>query len=95
MARYSIIQDDLKECLVCKTTRNIHIHHIYQGVANRKNSEKYHCIVALCARHHNMSSAGIHYNKELDKKIKQLAQTTFEKNHTREEFREIFGKSFL
>lgn len=94
MKRYSIIQENLTECLVCKTTHNIHIHHCF-GAANRENSEKYHCIVALCYRHHNGSDYGVHFNKTLDLKIKQTAQAAFEKNHTREEFRAIFGKSWL
>lgn len=94
MKRYSIIQEDITECFVCRTTRDIHIHHIYAG-ANRKNSEKHHCIVALCARHHNMSSEGVHFNRALDLKVKQLAQRKFEETHTREEFRAAFGKSWL
>ena len=94
MSRYSIIQENLTECLVCRTTRDIHIHHIYAG-SNRKNSEKHHCIVALCYRHHNGSDAGVHFNRELDLRLKRFAQAKFEETHTREEFRAIFGKSWL
>ena len=42
-----------------------------------------------------MSNQGIHFNKELDTSVKQMAQEIFEETHTREEFREIFGKSYL
>lgn len=72
MKRYSLIQDILEECFVCKTTQNIHIHHIFMG-ANRKHSEKYHCIVALCQEHHT-GCTGAHQNRALDLYLKKLAQ---------------------
>ena len=90
----SILQTE-KSCLVCKTTYDIHTHHVFCGSSNRKNSEKYGLTVYLCGRHHNMSNNGVHFNKELDNKIKRFAQEEFEKKHTREEFRAIFGKSWL
>lgn len=91
----SIIQKE-KECFVCKTTYNLHRHHIFFGTGNRKPSDKYGMTVWLCARHHNMSNAGIHFNKELDLKVKKHAQSVFEAIlGTREDFRRIFGKSYL
>lgn len=90
----SIIQKQ-QECLVCRTIHNLHSHHIFYGSSNRKNSEKHGLKVWLCARHHNMSNAGVHFNKELDLRIKRMAQEKFEETHTREKFRTIFGKSWL
>lgn len=90
----SIIQTE-RECYVCGTTRDIHEHHIFEGIANRRQSEKYGMKIFLCGRHHNMSNQGIHFNKELDISVKQMAQEIFEETHTREEFRAIFGKSYL
>lgn len=90
----SIITDEMDCCFICKTTINLHIHHIF-GAFNRKKSTKYGLIVPLCARHHNMSDEGVHFNKKLDIKLKQLAQLKFELNHTREEFIEIFGRNYL
>ena len=83
-----------KKCYVCGTTYNIHKHHIYMG-ANRNNSEKIGAWVYLCARHHNGSSAGVHYNHQLDLELKQLAQQEYEKNHSREEFMKIIHKNYL
>ena len=80
---------------MCNTTQDIHEHHIFEGTANRRQSEKYGMKIFLCGRHHNMSNQGIHFNKELDTSVKQMAQEIFEETHTREEFREIFGKSYL
>ena len=91
----SIIQSK-KECYVCETAFNLHDHHCIYGTANRKNSEKYGLKVWLCAYHHNMSNEGVHFNKELDAHLKKLSQDKFEEIHgTREEFRKIFGKSYL
>lgn len=89
----SIINNE-KECLVCGTVYNIHKHHIYGG-PNRKLSEKYGCWCYLCARHHNMSDAGVHFNRTLDLKLKQQCQKTFEEKHTRQEFMSIFGRNWL
>jgi len=38
--------------------------------------------------------AGVHHNKELDIRIKQLAQIEFEKNFSFEEFMRVFGKNY-
>ena len=90
----SIIQHD-HICLVCRTTQDIHVHHVFFGTANRKKSEEHGLKVYLCGRHHNMSNAGVHYNKTLDIKIKQLAQRKFEETHSRAEFMREFGRNWL
>ena len=90
----SIVQKN-KECFVCKSGINLHEHHIFFGMANRKLSEKYGLKVWLCGRHHNLSNEGIHFNSELDRYVKRIGQQAFEKTHTRQEFMQIFGKSYL
>lgn len=91
----SIIQEE-KECFVCKTRQGLHKHHVFYGTANREKSEQYGLTVWLCGRHHNMSDEGVHFNKELDDKLKKHAQRKFESTHgNREAFRMIFGKSFI
>lgn len=89
----SIIQN-YKECFMCHRTEGLHSHHIF-GAANRKWSEKYGLKIWLCPEHHNMSDAGVHFNKALDLQIKQIAQREFEDTYTREEFIKIFGKNYL
>lgn len=85
-----------KECFVCGTTYNIHEHHVFPGRSNRKLSEKYGMKVYLCGYHHNLSNEGVHNNKELDNQLKVMAQEVFEKEcGSREDFRSIFGKSYL
>ena len=90
----SIIQTE-KECYVCKNTYDLHCHHIFFGNGNRKISEKYGLKVWLCPRHHNLSNEGVHFNKQLDIIIKQIAQKKFEETHSREEFMSIIGRNYL
>lgn len=90
----SIIQND-KRCYVCDTPYNLHEHHVFGG-PNRKKSEHYGLKVRLCAYHHNMSDAGVHFDKNLDNRIKKTAQRVFElKKGSRELFMQEFGKNYL
>lgn len=90
----SVLQDK-KECFVCKTTCNLHDHHIFFS-ANRPISEKYGYKVWLCANHHNMSDEGVHFNRTLDLKLKRLAQMHWITHGRKtEEFIKEFGKSWL
>ena len=91
----SVLQD-VKECWVCGTTFDLHSHHIFFGNPNRKHSEKRGLKVWLCAKHHNMSNEGVHFNKALDLRLKTMAQEYYETNiGTREQFRSEFGRSYL
>ena len=90
----SIISNERK-CWVCGTEYGLHRHHVYGG-PNRKWSEKYGCWVYLCYVHHLDSKDGVHFNKELRDNLQQKTQECFETNlGTREDFRRIFGKSYL
>lgn len=83
-------------CYVCGTPFNLHRHHVYPGSGRRQISEKYGCWVYLCARHHNMSNAGVHFDKKLDMHLRRLCQEKWEGVHgNREEFVMAFGLSYL
>lgn len=91
----SVLQE-VKECYVCKTIYNLHRHHVFEGTANRRQSEKYKLTVWLCGYHHNLSNEGVHFNKDLDLHLKKFAQEHFEAEiGSREDFRRAFGKSYL
>lgn len=92
----SIIQSE-KECYVCGTTQWLEEHHIFEGTANRKLSEKYGLKIWLCHRHHNEVPDGIHFDEQMRERIKQKAQKIFmqKKGKTIEEFIQIFGKNYL
>lgn len=93
MNRFSIIQNK-KECYVCGQNYGLHIHEIFFGTANRKKSIEYGLCVYLCPKHHNMSNDGVHFNKELDNKIKQIGQLAFEQKYTELDFLKIFGRNY-
>lgn len=95
MNRFSILQSK-KECYVCKTTKDIHIHEAYFG-RNRQNSIKDGCCVYLCGRHHNMSNEGVHFNHDLDLKIKKEMEKAWCKyyNKTIDDFRKRYYCNYL
>lgn len=91
----SVLQKE-KKCYVCENTHDLHEHHCLYGTSNRKNAERRGLKIYLCGRHHNLSNEGIHFNKELDIHVKQMAQRYYEEHYgTRDDFRREFGKSYL
>lgn len=90
----SIVSNE-RECFVCHDTRTLHKHHIYGGIGRRSKSEELGCWVYLCPFHHNASDNGVHFNHELDLRLKQICQRLFEETHSRAEFRRYFGRSYL
>ena len=90
----SSILQNRRECYVTGSVINLHRHHVYGGPLRQK-SEQWGCWVWLRADWHNMSERGVHFNRELDLRIKRECQEAFEKLHSHEKFVEIFGKSYL
>ena len=92
----SIIQSK-KECYITGSIYNLHKHHIFEGTANRKLSEKYGLWIYLRADWHNLSNYGVHFNRELDIKLKKVAQKKWQEyyNKTKEDFIRIFGRNYL
>ena len=100
--RFSIISN-INRCYVCGTKDNLHIHEVFGG-SNRAKSKEYGMVIALCGPHHNMSNAGIHFNKGLDEHVKKQAEKYWileycDKNLSAEEkikeFIKVFGKNYL
>ena len=90
----SVLQE-VKECYVCKSTYNLHSHHVFFGTANRKQSEKYGMKVWLCMEHHTGSS-GVHHNRDLDLHLKKFAQRKFEALYgDNTSFQKVFGRNYL
>lgn len=89
----SILQEE-KQCFVCGKSEPLHLHHVFFGNANRRQSDKYGCVVWLCPEHH-VGKTGVHFNKNLDLMIKKLCQAEFEKRYSRSEFVAVFGRNWL
>ena len=92
MQRYSIL-NNLNKCYFCNKPRQA-IHEVFFG-SNRQTSIKNGFCVGLCNEHHNMSDNSVHFNKEMDLKLKRLYQKEYEKNHSREEFIKLIGRNYL
>lgn len=92
----SILQKE-KECLICRTTRDLHCHHVFEGWGVRQISEKYGLKVWLCARHHNMSDESVHFNQMLNLKVKRWAQKKAMKHYgwTTQDFISVVGRNYL
>ena len=93
----SVLQSK-KECFFCKTTQNLHRHHVLYGSSNRKQAEKNGFTVYLCLNNHTNGGEAVHRNPNgpLDWYLKELAQKYWEENNgTREEFIKTFGRNYL
>lgn len=89
----SILRNE-KECYVCGGMRDLERHHVLGGTANRRLSEKHGLWVWLCHEHHTGKN-GAQYDKALNLRLKQEAQTAFEAIHSREAWMDIFKKNYL
>lgn len=90
----SILQDDEKHCYLTGRAGTLHKHHIYPGYSRQK-SEDHGFFVFLTPELHNMSSEGVHFNHELDLRLRRECQRKYEEAHSREEFMKIIGRSYL
>ena len=88
--RFSAFTDDLECCIICKRKKE-HLHEIFFG-ANRKKSMQYGFVIPLCYECHSE----MHINKEWQEYWRVKGQEYWEKFiGSREEFIEVFGKSYL
>lgn len=90
---------DEPECIVCGSNL-IHKHHIYPGCGRRHVSEREGCWAYLCPAHHNMSDAGVHFDREFDLWLREDCQRRWEEREglsgdSHDEFRSVFGISYL
>lgn len=90
----SILQEDTDYCIYCGRY-GTEIHHVLYGTANRRLADKYKLVVGLCYTHHR-GNQGVHGgNKELDLKLKELAQRRFEEEYPLEDFLAVFGRKYF
>ena len=88
------IMQDVRECYITGAVDGLHKHHIYFA-ARRKASDKWGCWVYLRADWHNLASYGVHFNHDLDMRLKRECQERFEALYGHNEFMQKFGKNYL
>lgn len=88
--RFSIFTDNFNQCYYCKRkvkeNEKLDLHEVYGG-SNRLRSIRMGFVVPLCRKCHS--------NEEIINHLRILIQKEFEKTHTKEEFIEITGKSYI
>ncbi len=90
----------MERCFLCGRNGNgdpLERRHIYGG-ANRKNSEKYGLVVYLCGdRCHRNGEYSAHRNADVAAYLHRYGQEKAmkEQGWTEEQFREIFGRSYI
>lgn len=90
----SIIQQE-KACYATGATNGLDLHHVFKG-SRRKHSDKYGLVVWLRHDVHMKLHDHCKPYETLENDLKEVAQQAFEaKLGTREEFRAIFGASYL
>lgn len=91
----SVFTDNMDSCIFTGSY-DIERHHIFGG-SNRKLSEKYGFVVPLrYDLHPNGARVNPKYGQAVDTKLKRMAQEYFEANYgSREDFRQLFGRSYL
>lgn len=95
----SIIQPEKDRCFLCgRNARADYMgldeHHVFSG-SKRKLSEQYGLKVYLC--HNSCHLNGVHRNAEINKTLKAFTQRAAMLHYgwTVEDFRLIFGKSYI
>ena len=94
-AKQSIIhpQRDRHRCLLCMWEGNyqeqtgLQKHHVFMGPLR--------FFTWLCPEHHTIGSKAVHRNHDACMKLQQYTQAKYEQTHTREEFMELTGRSYL
>lgn len=96
MSKSIIPQPEPRQCYVCGARKRLEVHHVMYGHGPRHLSEKYGLKVTLCDMHHRHAPAGIHAgNRELDLRLKAVAQTEFEKIYGHSKWMRTFGRNYL
>lgn len=101
----SVLHDKKRgTCYLCERLRDdysrkavLEEHHIFGGNPNRRKSEKHGLKVYLCPEHHRESTEAVHRPDKngYQKLLQKIAQRKFEEQHSRQEFIETFGRSYL
>lgn len=91
----SIMQNmDEPRCYVCGCERNLEVHHVMSGTANRKLSTQYGLIVWLCRDHHT-GRIGVHSDIILKERLEKAAQRAFEQRYGHSAWMRTFRKNYL
>ena len=89
MVKSIIPGDDKDTCFICGRKGVTECHHLCHG-CRRAAADRYGLTVHLCHWCHMM----LHDTGRYDRELEQLAQESFEKQISHEEWMRIFGKDY-
>ena len=90
------IMSNERVCYLCRSTYDLHKHHVLFGAGRRETAEKDGCWVYLCAAHHNMSNHSVHFDRALDRRLKAICQRKWEQKYgSREKFMARYGRNYI
>ena len=89
----SLFDTEQGKCFYCNRYGDTARHEMFYGIANRQKAKTLGYWVNLCVSCH--MSAHAHPNSGVDRYLKQTGQKKYEKNHTRQEFINEWGRSYL
>ena len=80
-----------------RSIERCHRHEVFFGTANRQKSIRDGLVVFLKPEEHNMSSRGVHFNREFDLHLKRIAEQRWCEYYgkTIDEFIKEYGRNFL
>ena len=81
-------------CYICGSTRNLELHHVMSGTANRRLSDRYGLVVFLCRDHHT-GSIGVHNDIILKQRLERDAQRAYESIYGHRAWMQMFRKNYL
>ena len=82
-------------CIICGDPY-AELHEVYYGNPYSRLSQEHKAQERLCHIHHRSQPQGVHGgNIKLDLELKRKHQVRLEKEMTREQFIQIFGRSYL
>ena len=87
----SIISND-KKCYISGYTHNLEKHHCMNGTASRKKADEDGLWVWL---NHDIHMAVHSYRPDWKRELKAIAQTAYEKTHSRDEWMARYHKNYL
>ena len=97
----SILNSQKGICYLCArlngdySVKQTEEHHILFGAGQRAISEENGLKVDLCIEHHRTGQQAVHNSREMRELLCKIAQTEFEKTHTRKEWEQIARKKYL
>lgn len=90
----SALQTDTAHCYLCGRSGALECHHIF-GKYQRTMSTAQGFTVMLCHDCHNERPNGVHFNREVDRRLKAECERKYLETHTIDEWMSLVGRNYI